>query len=78
MSHGQFRITTDSGHGIITSVEDAASIERIIYHHGEPPRPLLSPVGGRPAVDDAAQPVPDWDLFSQSELDFEQDHRIAW
>jgi hypothetical protein len=64
---------------IIAFVTDAATVERILNHIGEPPRPPpITPARGPPAWDDAPQPLPDWDLLGQPEPELEFDQRITW
>lgn len=38
----------------------------------------IVPARGPPAKDDVPEPTPDWDLFAQSEPEFEFDQRRAW
>ncbi len=64
---------------IIAFVTDAAPVERILNHIGEPPRPPpIAPARGPPAWEETPEPVPDWDLLGQPEPDFEFDQRRAW
>jgi len=51
-----------------------ADIDGVVYLITDAP---IAP-RGPPARDDAPEPMPDWDLFGQSEPDFEFDQRIAW
>ena len=60
-------------------VTEAAPVERILTHIGEPPRPPpIASARGPPGWEDAPEPVPDWDLFGQPEPDVEFDQRVAW
>ena len=64
---------------IIAFITEAAPVEQILTHIGEPPRPPpISPARGPPAWDEAPEPMPDWDLLQQPEFDFEFDQRVAW
>jgi hypothetical protein len=64
---------------LIAFITEAAPVERILTHIGEPPRPPpITPARGPPAWDDAPEPMPDWDLLQQPEPDFEFDQRVAW
>jgi hypothetical protein len=64
---------------IIAFVTEAAPVERILTHIGEPPRPPpITPARGPPAWDDAPESMPDWDLLGQPEPEVEFDQRIAW
>ena len=61
---------------IIAFVTEAAPVERILTHIGEPPRPPpIMPARGPPAWDDVPEPVGDWGLLQQP--DFELDQRVA-
>jgi hypothetical protein len=63
---------------IVAFITDAAPVERILTHIGEPPRPPpIAPARGPPAWDDGPEPVPDWDLFGQPEPDVEFDRRVS-
>ena len=60
-------------------VTDAAPVERILTHIGEPAQPpAIASARGPPAWEDAPESVPDWDLLGQPEPDFEFDQRISW
>ena len=64
---------------LIAFITEAAPVERILTHIGEPPRPpLITPARGPPAWDDAPAPMPDWDLFQQPEPESGFDQRVAW
>ena len=64
---------------IISFITEAASVEQILTHIGEPPRPpAITPARGPPARDDAHQPIAVRDLLQQTEPDVEFDQRIAW
>ena len=64
---------------IIAFVTDAAPVERILTHIGEPAQPpAIASARGPPAWEDAPESVPDWDLLGQPEPDFEFDQRISW
>lgn len=64
---------------IIAFITQAAPVERILTHIGEPSRPpLIAPARGLPAWEDAPEPVPDWDCFGQPEPDFAFDQSVAW
>ena len=64
---------------IVAFVTEAAPVERILTHIGEPSRPPpIAPARGPPGWDDAPEPLPDWDVFSQPAPDFELDQRVAW
>ncbi len=58
---------------IIAFVTEAAPVERVLSHIGEPPRP--PPIS--PARDEAPEPASDWDLVAQPEPAFEFDQRIT-
>jgi hypothetical protein len=63
---------------LIAFATDAAPIERILTHIGEPPRPPpIAPACGPPAREDASEWVPDGDLLAQPEPDFEFDQCVA-
>ena len=69
----------DADMRIIAFITEAAPVEQILTHIGEPPRPPpITPARGPPAWDDASEPMPDWDLLKQPEPDFEFDQRVAW
>jgi hypothetical protein len=58
---------------------DAAPIERILAHIGEPTElPPIAPARGPPGWDEAPEPASDWDLVAQPEPELEFDQRIAW
>jgi hypothetical protein len=60
-------------------ITDAAPIEQILNHIGEPSRPpRIAPARGLPGWDDDLGPVPDWDLLGQPEPHVEFDQRICW
>nr|WP_245232811.1 transposase [Thiorhodococcus minor] len=62
---------------LIAFITEAAPIERMLTHIGEPPRPPpIAPARGPPIWDDAPEPVPDWDDIAQPEPELDQ--RIAW
>jgi hypothetical protein len=64
---------------IIAFITDAAPVEQILTHIGEPSRPPpITPARGPLAWDDAPEPMPDWDLLGQAEPEPERDQRIAW
>ena len=64
---------------IVAFVTEAAPVERILTHIGEPPRPPpIAPARRPPAWDDDLGPLPDWDLLGQPEPEVEFDQRIAW
>jgi hypothetical protein len=64
---------------VIAFLTEAAPTERVLTHIGEPPRPPpIAPARGRPASDDAPEPVPDWDLLGQPEPDVVFDQRVSW
>ena len=64
---------------IIAFVTEAAAVERILAHIGEPSRPPpIAPARGPPAWEDAPEPMPDWDLIGQPEPDVEFDQRVSW
>ena len=55
---------------IIAFITDAASVELILTHIGEPSRqPRITPARGPPAWADGPEPMPDWDLLKQPEPD---------
>jgi hypothetical protein len=63
---------------IIAFITDAAPIERILNHIGEPPRPPpIAPARGPPTWEDPPEAMPDWDLLGQPESDFQFDQRVA-
>ncbi|MFB1487048.1 MULTISPECIES: hypothetical protein [unclassified Thiocapsa] len=58
---------------------DAAPVERILTHIGEPSRPpQVAPAREPPAWNDAPEPMPGWDLLGQPEPDFAFDQRVVW
>jgi hypothetical protein len=64
---------------IIAFITEAAPVERILTHIGEPSRPpQVAPARGPPTGDGAPEPMPDWDLLAQPAPDFEFDQRVAW
>ena len=64
---------------IVAFITEAAPVERILTHIGEPSRPPpIAPARGPPGWDDAPEPLPHWDVSSQPEPDFEFDQRVAW
>ncbi len=64
---------------LIAFITEAAPVERILTHIGEPPRPPpITSARGSPAWDEAPEPMPDWDLLQQPEPDFELDQRVSW
>ena len=64
---------------IIVFVTEAAAVERILEHIGEPSRPPpIAPARGPPAWDDDLGQMPDWDLLGQPEPDVEFDQRVSW
>jgi len=64
---------------LITSITEAAPVEQILSHIGEPPRPPpITPARGPSAWDEAPEPASDWDLVAQPEPELEFDQRIAW
>jgi hypothetical protein len=61
------------------NIAEAAPVEQILTHIGEPPRPPpITPARGPPAWDDMPESEPDWNRLQQPEFDFEFDQRIAW
>ena len=51
-----------AGMRIITFVTEAAPVQRILAHIGEPTQPPpIAPARSQPAWDDAPEPAPDWD-----------------
>ena len=64
---------------IIAFVTEAAPVQRILAHIGEPTEPPpIAPARGPPAWDDDLGPTPDWDLLQQPEPDFDFDQRVSW
>jgi hypothetical protein len=64
---------------LIAFITEAAPVERILTHIGEPPRPPpITPARGPPAWGDTPESAPDWDLLKQPESDFEFDQRVSW
>jgi hypothetical protein len=64
---------------IIAFITEAAPVEQILTHIGEPARPpAITPARGPPAWDDAPEPMPEWDLLAQPAPDFEFDQRVSW
>jgi len=64
---------------LIAFISEAAPVERVLTHIGEPPRPPpITPARGPPAWLDVSEPMPDWDLLNQPEPDFEFDQRVSW
>jgi hypothetical protein len=58
---------------------EAAPVEQILTHIGEPLRPPpITPARGPPAWDDDLGPRPDWDLIAQPDPGFEFDQRVSW
>ena len=63
---------------IIAFVTEAAPLERILAHIGEPAEPPpIAPARGPPASDDDLGPMPDWDRIKQPEPDVEFDQRVS-
>ena len=67
----------------VAFVTDAAPVERILTHIGEPPTCASDcPARGPHACADVPAPMPDWNLLGQPEPDFEFefefDQRISW
>jgi hypothetical protein len=63
---------------IIAFITEAAPVERILTHIGEPPRPPpITPARAPPAWEDAPGPMPDWDILGPPEPDFEFDQHVA-
>jgi hypothetical protein len=64
---------------IIAFITEAAPVEQILTHIGEPPRPPpISPARGPPAWDETPERMPDWELLQQPEPDFAFDERVSW
>jgi hypothetical protein len=64
---------------IIAFGTEAAPVERILAHIGEPNEPPpIAPARGPPGWDDDVRPMPDWDLLKQPEPDVEFDQRVSW
>ena len=64
---------------IVAFITEAAPVERILSHIGEPAKPPpISPARGPPGWDDALEPLPDWDVIAQPEAELEFDQRISW
>jgi hypothetical protein len=64
---------------IIAFVTEAAPVQRILAHIGEPNEPPpIAPARGPPGWDDDVGPMPDWDLLAQPAPDVEFDQRVSW
>jgi hypothetical protein len=64
---------------IIAFVTEAAPVERILAHNGEPTGPPpIAPARGPPAWDDDLSPTPDFELIAQPDPGFEFDQRVSW
>jgi len=64
---------------IIAFVTEAAPVQRILAHIGEPNEPPpIAPARGPPGWDDDVGPMPDWDLIAQPDPGFEFDQRVSW
>ncbi len=63
---------------IIAFIPEAAPIEHILTHIGEPPHPpAIAPARGPPAWDDTLEPMTDWDLIAQPDPGFKFDQLLA-
>ena len=63
---------------IIAFIPEAAPIERILTHIGEPPHPpAIAPARGPPAWDDTLEPMTDWDLIAQPDPGFKFDQLLV-
>ena len=64
---------------IVAFMTEAAPVERILLHIGEPTRPPpITPARGPPAWDEGIEPLPDWDAVAQPEPEYQFDHTIDW
>jgi hypothetical protein len=65
---------------IVAFIAEAAPVQRILTHIGEPTQPPpIAPARGPPAWDDAlAGAVPDWDALAQPELEYLFDQQVQW
>jgi hypothetical protein len=68
---------------IVAFIPEAAPVERVLIHIGEPaePTPPIAPARGPPAWDNAlADAVPDWDALAQPEPEPEYlfDQQAQW
>ena len=64
---------------IIAFATEAAPVQRILAHIGEPTEPPpIAPARGPPRWDDDPEPTPHWDLIAQPDPGFEFDQRVYW
>jgi len=64
---------------IIAFMTEAAPVQRILAHIGEPTEPPpIAPARGPPSWDDDLAPMPDFDLIAQADPGFEFDQRVSW
>ena len=65
---------------IVAFITEAAPVERILTHIGEPAEPpLIAPARGPPAWDDGlADAVPDCDTLAQPEPEYLFDQQVRW
>jgi hypothetical protein len=64
----------------ITAIAEAAPVERILTHIGEPAQPPpIAPARGPPAWNDGlADAIPDWHALAQPEPEYFFDQQVQW
>ena len=65
---------------IVAFITEAAPLERILTHIGQPAQPPpIAPARGPPAWDDGlAHAIPDWDALAQPEPEYLLDQQVQW
>lgn len=65
---------------IVAFITEAAPVQRILAHIGEPTElPPIAPARGPPGWDDAlADAVPEWDDLAQPEPEYLFDQQVQW
>ena len=65
---------------IVAFITEAAPVQRILNHIGEPAEPpRISPARGPPAWDDPpVEAVPDWDALAQPQAEYVFDQQVQW
>ena len=65
---------------IIAFITEAAPVQRILTHIGEPAEPpRIAPARGPPAWDDSlVEAAPDWDTLAQPQPEYAFDQQVQW
>ena len=64
---------------IIAFVTEAAPVQRILAHIGEPTEAApIAPARGPPGWNEDLEPIPDFELIAQPDPGFEFDQRVSW